>query len=469
MNSLASAASPSNPSQIQASEYVTMPETSPKPGDLPRPARARWTWGLGVGALALAWFLAGLPSEPHFVDESAYISQSFYADLLARGAVNDPAWVDYPAFDLPPLPKYLMGAALWLGGYERPAMDAARRWYRNTASRAEPPGALALARVPSALLGAAGCVAVYGVGVLLRDVRTGLAAAGLLAVNPLYTAHARRAMSDVPAEAFVLLALWAGLWVWREALEGRTRAATGLAAIAAGLAAGLAVLCKFSGVLAPLVMMAWGALALALPGHARAAKVRLLLALVLAGETSLAVFGGLNPYLTARPPYPLRVPVAAVARLTLWERGRLLVSHRLTVSRGQQGLFAHNAVTTAGERARVTVVQGFGRFGPFGPAHDDSTRRYDRDQDRGAAAWLPWVVLGACWAAAHGDRQRRAGRAPTAWAVLLQAAVALLVVTAYLPMAWNRYFLSLQAGSALLAAGAAVAAADALRQTGRGV
>ena len=40
---------------------------------------------------------------------------------------------------------------------------------------------------------------------------------------------------------------------------------------------------------------------------------------------------------------------------------------------------------------------------------------------------------------------------PTAWAILIYFVVALSVVTVYLPMAWDRYFLPIQAPAALLA------------------
>ncbi|MDR3637570.1 MAG: phospholipid carrier-dependent glycosyltransferase [Isosphaeraceae bacterium] len=437
-----------------------MPETSPESGDFTRPARSCWRWGAAVGLAALIWFLVGLPSEPHFVDESAYISQSFYADLALRGDVQSAAWLDYPAYDLPPLPKYLIGGALALGGYDRPGMEAARQWYRNTASRFEPPGALETARVPSAILGALGCVAVYGLGLLLRDVKTGVAASLLLMANPLYRVHARRAMSDVPAEAFVLLGLWAGLWFWREALEGRLKPATWAAAVGSGVAAGLATLCKFNGALAMIVLLGWAAIAAELREFPLLRRVCGFVSVLVAGAASLATFGLLNPFITAHPRGPLQPEIAALARLDVLQRCRLLVRHRVEVSTGQQRLFSHNAVVTPSEKVRVTAVQGFGRFGPWGPLHDDSTRRYDVGQDRGALIWIPWVAVGACWAWFRGREQRRAGLAPTAWAILAQAVLALAIVTAYLPLAWNRYFLSIQAGSALLAAGVAVAAGE---------
>jgi len=107
-------------------------------------------------------------------------------------------------------------------------------------------------------------------------------------------------------------------------------------------------------------------------------------------------------------------------------------------------------------------VQGFGRFGPLGPRHSDSTRRFDRAQDCGAVIWWPCVIGGVAWAWARGRRQRAEEEPPTAWAILAEAVVAGGVVTAILPMAWDRYYLSLQPATSLLAAGGLVAAFDRL-------
>src|SRR5262249_34935869 len=117
------------------------------------------------------------------------------------------------------------------------------------------------------------------------------------------------------------------------------------------------------------------------------------------------------------------------------------------------------------ERTAAVIVQGFGRFGPFGPSHSDSTRRFDAAQDWGAVLWAPWVAAGAVWSWRKGRAQSLAGEPPTAWAVLVQFGVALAVVTAYIPMAWDRYYLPLQAPAALLAAGALVGVAGRIRRS----
>ena len=60
-----------------------------------------------IACSAVAVFASGLYAES-FVDEYAYITQSYYADLFFGRQFNDRAWLDFPAYDLPPLPKYLI-------------------------------------------------------------------------------------------------------------------------------------------------------------------------------------------------------------------------------------------------------------------------------------------------------------------------------------------------------------------------
>ena len=115
-------------------------------------------------------------------------------------------------------------------------------------------------------------------------------------------------------------------------------------------------------------------------------------------------------------------------------------------------MFSHNALHSLSDRAGVVAVQGFGRFGPLGPRKSDSTRRYDLRQDWGAFLWLPVVLAGVITAIRLGKQQHRQSQAPTAWALVVWVGLALLVVTAYLPMAWDRYQLPIQAPAALLAA-----------------
>ena len=443
-----------------------MPDTGRTAGPSGWIARSPWPPALAVAALALASFAFRLQAEPHFVDESAYISQSYYAALFFEGRLDDRAWLEYPAYDLPPLPKYLIGAALALGGHRAPGPAEAMAWYRNTERRFVTPAALVAARLPTVLLGVLGCVAVYGIGTLAGGRAVGALAALFLAVNPLYRMLARRAMSDVPCEAFLLSGLFLGLWAWRRWLSGRTHGRAWSAVTAAGMCAGLALLCKLSGALTLMVLAAWAVVGALLRGRV-ASLPGLTLATLLASAVAAATFVALDPYLTAHPSGPLPPAIAELDRATLIERARRLPELRVQVAAEQQDLFPHNALRSPRDKAATALVQGFGRFGLLGPAHSDSTRRYDLSQDWGALFWLPLVLTGALVARAAGRDQRARDEPPMSWALLVHFLVALVVVTTYLPLAWDRYFLSLQAPASLLAAGAVVAGVRRLAHTGR--
>jgi 4-amino-4-deoxy-L-arabinose transferase-like glycosyltransferase len=411
-----------------------------------------------AAALVFGWSLS---SEPSFADEQAYLTQSYYAGLFAAGRHDDAEWLAYAAYDLPPLPKYLIGLGLWAGRYDPPGPAQARAWYSDINRRFDSPGMLAAARWPILLVGVAGCLGLYGLGVLAGGRPVGVLAALFLMANPLFRLHARRAMSDVPCESFVLLALAFGLLGWSRTLSGRPAWRAGVGVVLAGVCAGLAVLSKLSGLLAPIVLWAWADLASVVPAPA-GRKLAVALSRYVTPALALAVVVALNPYLTANPASAADPSVASIARMSLLERAAYTFRVRLGVSAGQQEKFADDALRTLPAKVATVAVQGFGRFGLFGPSHFDSRVRYDPRQDLGAVVWLPWVLAGAVWAAARGRAQWAAGEPPTAWAALVHFAVAVGVVTVYLPMAWDRYQLPIQAPACLLAAGVTVAAARRL-------
>src|SRR6185312_8371689 len=171
-----------------------------------------------------------------------------------------------------------------------------------------------------------------------------------------------------------------------------------------------------------------------------------------------------NPFLFAHPSGPIAPALEPFARLGFLERVKVVSDHRIKVSDHAKTSFSTYALTTLREKAEVVVVQGFGRFGPFGPrGRTDSTVRFEWKQDWGALAWLPWVVLGFVAAVIRGRVRLRLGEPPTAWAIAAQAGVAALIVTAFIPLAWDRYLLSIQPGSALLGAFAVVEGFDLAR------
>ncbi len=205
-----------------------------------------WTGkALALGCTAFAFYAWSIHAKP-FEDEYAYITQSYYADFFFRGALDHPVWLDFFAYDVQPLPKYLIGLSFSL------CQSAQARCFCGAGlvfelcpfrhSRNLDGGTLAQSGS-----GALGCVALFGCGTLVKDSRLGAIAALLLMVNPLYSLHAHRAMSDVQCEAFVTLALGLSLLSWKSAWSARGPFACTLYSILAGGAGGLALLCKFNG------------------------------------------------------------------------------------------------------------------------------------------------------------------------------------------------------------------------------
>ncbi len=145
-----------------------------------------------------------------------------------------------------------------------------------------------------------------------------------------------------------------------------------------------------------------------------------------------------------------------------WQRFLAQVEHRVKLSDHQKSAFPNDALHTLPEKTEVLLIQGFGRFGPLGPFESDSTVRFSGRQDWGVLVWLPLVMIGVIETIRLWRDQLRSGRPPTAGALLLWAALAWIVVTYYLPMAWDRYLLPIQSGNALLAAVGASALWDRL-------
>jgi 4-amino-4-deoxy-L-arabinose transferase-like glycosyltransferase len=415
-------------------------------------------WGLVVFFVACVVFGFRLSSEPHFVDESAYISQSFYADLLLDGRHNDPSWFDYAAFDIPPLPKYLIGIALRIGGFSRPGPLAASAWYRDVSKQFVSIEALTMARVPSVLIGAFGCLAIFAIGRRAFGTSAGVVAAVLLMISPLYRLHSRRAMSDVPAEAFLLITIAIGLAAWSNWVKGNPSLKDYLGIVfGCGICIGLSVLSKLNGTLAGIILGSWMLLALSMKSVTLTKKVTLTIATIAAGAVSFGVFVALNPFLTARSTGRLNPALQEIADLNFTGRVKLVAEHRMGVATSAAEQFPHDALKTLPDKLSAIAVQGYGRFSPLGPSHSDSTRRFDWVQDWGATIWIPIVLVGLVIAIRVGLSQKRATEPPTAFAIIVAAFVALVAVTWYIPLAWDRYYLSIQPGAILLASAALTA------------
>jgi 4-amino-4-deoxy-L-arabinose transferase-like glycosyltransferase len=438
---------------------ITLSHQRARPADSPQALRSWLVMAAAIACGALALFAGGLFTE-FFEDEYAYISQTYYSDLFFAGRFHDPAWLEFPAYDLPPLPKYLIGLSLRLAHLPMPGPGAAWAWY-NHYGHFGTPMTLWVARVPILLVGALGCVAIFGCGVLVKDRRVGTLAAMALMFNPLYRLLAHRAMSDVPSEAFTLAALAIFLWWWQRVWSGWSARVMVVLPCLAGICAGLALLSKFSGFLGLMIIASWSALTLIAPRVSLRRKLTVAGGASAAAAVALAVFVVLNPFMTARPGGPTLTREARVlAGQNIWQRFDYQARHRFQSSAKQQINFPKDALFTSLAKSEVVAVQGFGRFGLLGPTQSDSTVRFESRQDGGAILWAPLVLFGLATSIRLGVSQYRGGRPPAALALVVWALMAWGVVTVYLPMAWDRYLLPIQSANALLAAVGVVALGD---------
>ena len=338
-------------------------------------------------------------------------------------------------------------------------------WYRDINSRFGSDAALVAARRPSVAFGVLGCLAIYAIGTMALDRRLGFVSALLLMANPLYAMHARRAMSDVPAEALILATAAVGLWAWKRLMAGKGGVGPVVGLIfGSGILGGLATLAKLNGSLAGLILVGWAVLAIPLASFSRPGRVLFVVGTLASGVVSFGTFAALNPFLFAHPRGSVDPRLAPMVRLSFLERVKVVADHRVLIYESAKSSFPNDALSTPLEKLEAVAVQGFGRFGPFGPrGRTDSTIRFDWSQDRSALAWLPLVLLGGMAAVRRGWIQRRDHKPPVAWAVAVEAIVASAVVTAFIPLAWDRYFLSIQPGFALLGAFAIVETFDQAR------
>jgi hypothetical protein len=414
---------------------------------------------------ALLVFASGLRAR-FFDDEYADITQSYYADLFFGRQFDDKLWLEPEAVDRQPLPKYLIGLAFRVASLPMPGPADARSWYfpslRKSGSRVwGGPETLLTARLAVIPLGALGCLALFASGALVEDARLGMIAACLLMINPLYGLHAHRAMADVPYEAFMLssLAVWLFMWV-RICSKGSIAAAVVLPWFA-GTLGGMSLSCKFNGFLGLGIVVACSGLTW-LPGRLSIAR-RLAVtgATIVTVAVAMAMALALNPYMTAKPAERgLSLAAASLRAKNVWERFCYQVTFRLDTAKHEKVTFPNDALHNVGEKTKVVLVQGFGRFGLFGPRAADTSRPWDRDrpkrydvrQDWGCVLWLSIVCFGLYESVQLGRLQLARGAPPAALVAVVWAASAWLIVTLYLPMAWDRYQLPIQSGNALLAA-----------------
>jgi 4-amino-4-deoxy-L-arabinose transferase-like glycosyltransferase len=435
-----------------------------------------------VLAVSFGWFAWRFDSEPEFVDESSAIATSYYFRLLARGELHHVDWLHPGAYDHVPVFKYLIGLALRLSGQQPPDSIAPwEQWMQRTFEPSQHPGiarALRPARLIAVLGAAVGCAMMFLVGRMLVGVKTGIIAAGLLALSPLYATHARRAMADDWTQAFVLTAIWAILASARliDASSVRwSRLPWWL--LAAGAVSALAAGTRLNGASAPVALGVLTIAVLVLAAvrrgdrtAARAVAGRLALMTAVVGCVAAVVFIAINPFFYARPDLAattspdadgtlligghrrtpeFRDEVERAAQLGIVGRTRLMLAHRAEGLAAGQLAFPHLAIASKGERLQAIVAEGLGRWFAFGSG------QYIGEKDRRSSDyhvvsgwgvvkvvfWLLCLLVGLRTAWQEGRDRWRRGQIPIEWLLVTWTAVEVGVLLRNLVVDFDRYYL----------------------------
>ncbi len=330
---------------------------------------------IAIFAVAAVVLLSEASQASFEGDEADYIATSRYFSylFLERDPTREEWGDNHWTRTQPPLTRYVLGAWLTVRGHDLAALNQP---YVSTASSVEvnrrkgrvpDDQALAHAREPMAVLGAAAIALLYPLGVLFGGPLAGGAAALLALSSPFVRYTLVHAWAEPPLACFLTLsALLAAIGARR--MVAGPRAAEWLGwSLWLGIALGLACSAKLTGFVGMLATLGWGVgAALATPtvgarhavpscqGAASSAPTRtrrarpLLGWALLSASIGLALFVALNPYLW-------RGPVQGVQAM-LRERAEEMAV--------QQRLWPEYAVLDPRDRPGLTVA-GSMRFGPW--------------------------------------------------------------------------------------------------------
>jgi hypothetical protein len=241
--------------------------------DAVRPRRSV-RWGIAVGGvLALALILrvwgvkAGLPLAYNTDENQHFVPVAI--KLFGHG------WNPH-YFANPPAYTYLLHL-IYLAWYG--SGSAVQHTFATN-----PTQVFEIARITAGVLGTISVWLLYLCGARLFDRRTGLLAAGLMAVAFLPVFYAHQALNDVPTLAPVTLSLWGTAGVLR---LGRRRDYA-----IAGIGLGLACATKYTGGIVLLPMLVAAAVQYVQPGGERSA----IEGIVIAGLATVAAFLIADPY-----------------------------------------------------------------------------------------------------------------------------------------------------------------------------
>ena len=297
--------------------------------------------GLILFSLFLVPFVKDIEKERYHFDEAGWITAGMqYSDLLAKRDLSDPAWQENLrkfGWPTPMVAKYIIGYSARKLGPNGPNETFSALLYNfnhdlrwNIVNGNVPDPALRYAaQLPIAILAALTCLFVFYIGRELAGWKIGLLAAILLVSNPTMQASGRVAMTDVPGIFFVTFAVLVMIFLLR-AIEQIGRGENGAAFRVrdivplgvftgiAGVAIGLAVSTKLSGIIADIIFISTTVYLILVPaivgvlawknlGHGKGdldmklVNRLLIVTLVIVEGIAVAVFIVTNPFLYSDP------------------------------------------------------------------------------------------------------------------------------------------------------------------------
>lgn len=416
---------------------------------------------LAAGLALAAFFVTGAMVVPFHGDESIWLYMSHdFEDLFVQRDVSRLLYSENPTDPEDqglrelnsPLAKYLISLSWRAAGYADADLNGywvwGAGWEWNAGNgRIPPDGLLRASRWLPAGLAALGVLAVAALGVRLGGWRVGWLAALLLATDASFLLHTRRAMGEGTLLAFSMMAVALTVAYLSRRASGEPLAIRARAAylLGIGLLTGLTVATKLNGAIVAIVvgvaLLAW------LPWRAapRAALSTAALDVAVVAGLALAVVMALSPFLWLNP--------LARLRDTFRDMNDVIAIQRI----------GHDSLQTPAERAGALVEQVFWTQTAYyedavwGEWVGDQIARYEATPLSG---WRrpPWarVVLGVAFVVGVGRLLARPSDDPACnvarAVVLLWLAVTAGVNLLIIPFAWQRYYLPLWPGVALVEA-----------------
>lgn len=263
-------------------------------------------WLIGLAA----YILMGTPLVPFHGDEATQIYMSRdYAYQFLQGDLSLVQYSDPPISPTEQqlrllngtLPKYLMGLAWHVSGYQIADINEQWDWgadwhYNTTTGHAPSEGLLNVTRFSSAAVLALGLIPVFAVGMSLGGRRTAHLASLYFALSPALLLNGRRAMMEGALITFGMFALWAGIYFLRGRDTGRGLQRVG-AVGALALACGLAIASKHTAIFTVISVFAVCAAFPLVMGVLKRETLRIsyFVELAAAGVLAFMVFLALNP------------------------------------------------------------------------------------------------------------------------------------------------------------------------------